>query len=391
MGRIFRHGPHWKQHPQQARAGSNHQARGAGLHACNLRALAVRMLGPEASVPLPRSSSASKEYSLEKALEKMRRDWDGAEFRCIEYKDTGTYIIGGTDEIQAILDDQIVKTQSMCASPFIKALEKEANDWNDLLNTLQDMLDNWITCQGVWQYLEPIFSSPDIMKQMPEESEKFQQVDQTWKEMMEEAVKNPACLVIAQDKGRLKMLQECNTLLDEIQKGLAAYLEVKRIAFPRFFFLSNDEMLEILSETKDPLRVQPHLKKCFEGINVLKFNDKINIVGMISAEGENVPLKTVISPAKANGAVEVWLIQVRSGTRPSSGSFAAIFTPICPYRQLCRVPNRSRRSRREWCKASNTKQSSGWRRTPKRTGSSGSWSGQGKWCWWSVRRTGRSR
>ncbi|OQR93149.1 dynein heavy chain [Achlya hypogyna] len=266
---------------------------------------------------------AAKEYSLEQALDKMEREWQGIEFHTKPYRTTGTSILFGTDEMQQLLDDHMVKIQSIRGSRYNKPYLERIGKWEKTLVAVQDITDQWLKVQATWLYLEPIFSSDDIMRQMPTEGMLFKRVDSTWRHNMEETVLEPEATKVAMRPGLLETLEQSNADLETIQKGLNEYLETKRLYFPRFFFLSNDELLEILAETKDPLRVQPHLKKAFDGINLLEFQPNLDITAMLSPENEKVPFlfdmisQPKINPNNTGGNVEIWLQEVEITMRKS--------------------------------------------------------------------------
>lgn len=104
-------------------------------------------------------------------------------------------------------------------------------------------------------------------------------------------------------------------MLEQVQKGLTDYLETKRSVFARFYFLSNDELLSILSDSKDVTLIQPHLKKCFEGIDKVKFLPNLWIDRVLSPEGEELILTSAINPLGKN--VENWMLELEAMMRTS--------------------------------------------------------------------------
>ncbi|XP_055888364.1 dynein axonemal heavy chain 1-like isoform X4 [Biomphalaria glabrata] len=253
------------------------------------------------------SEIAAKEYGIELALNKMEADWENVEFDVQPYKNSGTFMLKASDEISQQLDDHIVMTQAMAFSPYKKEFEERINLWEQKLKLTQDVLDAWMNVQRSWLYLEPIFSSDDITKQLPTESKRYNTMERVWRKLMRMVKAESHVIIICPDENMLTDLKKCSELLDHVSKGLSDYLETKRGHFPRFYFLSDDELLEILSQTKDPRAVQPHLRKCFENIASLKFEEDMKISKMFSGEGECVELCEELYPI---GNVEDWMVEI---------------------------------------------------------------------------------
>ncbi|XP_054557770.1 dynein axonemal heavy chain 6 isoform X2 [Talpa occidentalis] len=273
------------------------------------------------------SGQASGEAALETLLKKVEDSWKTTEFVILPHRDTkDVFILGGTDDIQVLLDDSTINIATIASSRYVGPLKTRVDDWSKHLALFNQTLEEWLTCQRNWLYLESIFNAPDIQRQLPAESKMFLQVDKSWKEIMRKVNRLPNALRAATQPGLLETFQNNNALLDQIQKCLETYLESKRVIFPRFYFLSNDELLEILAQTRNPQAVQPHLRKCFDSISKLEFAlmppaegkipgvdgepEKVftnDILAMLSPEGERVNLGKGL---KARGNVEEWLGKV---------------------------------------------------------------------------------
>ncbi|CBZ54592.1 GF18580, related [Neospora caninum Liverpool] len=266
------------------------------------------------------ADEARKEFKIETALQEIASTWQNMQLDIGAHKEA-LLKLKSNEDLFNILEENILALSVMKSNQYHLPFKDEVDYWEKTLAHISEAIELLLQVQKQWIYLENVFrGSDDIRSMLPEEATVFDGVHVAFVGLLCRLQADTNVLRACAIPGILADLNEMNEKLERLQKSLDDYLEKKRQEFPRFYFLSNSDLLEILGHSKEPDQIQKHIKKIFEGIKLLDLvppgkrqNRAWDAEAMTAPDGEKVKFqpKNIV----LEGPVEVWLNKVERSMR----------------------------------------------------------------------------
>ncbi|PAA56702.1 hypothetical protein BOX15_Mlig034196g2 [Macrostomum lignano] len=254
---------------------------------------------------------AVKEMAMEKTLKEIEVNWTTMELEHERHPRTGITIVKASDEVIETLEDNQAQLQNMLTNKHVAYFLDQVRDWVRRLATADQVLAIYLEVQRTWINLESIFiGSEDIREQLPESSQRFDAIDKDFKDIVTTVERYTNVVASTNQDGLYDRLEKVQQDLSVCEKALMDYMETKRLAFPRFYFVSHNDLLDILSHGNEPVLVMKHLTKLFDSMAKLRFVEDgegqttKTANAMWSKDGEFVKL---CSQPTLEGQVEMWL------------------------------------------------------------------------------------
>ena len=211
------------------------------------------------------TDQAMKEEKMEDTLTKLKETWAAVVFLSDPYKPGSDVQLLklGEEDFESLEADQLA-VQGMMASRYLATFEVEITAWQKELSTVAEIFLALTDVQRKWSYLEPLFiGSDEVRKELPEDAKRFEGLNSSVITILKEMHATGNVKAACNKAGLVKAMEDITAGLDKCEKSLADFLAGKQRQFPRFYFVSKSDLLDILSNGSQPYKILQHTTKVF--------------------------------------------------------------------------------------------------------------------------------
>ena len=252
------------------------------------------------------AENAQSQYKVEIMILKIESDWGALNIDLVPMLNSQDIYIIKRDSLNNInnkLEEDMVKLATLKNNMSAIEFEKEINKWDSDLNKVLENLETVYMVQRKFEYVDNIFNNiKDEKAQLTGDNNNFETIKGDFRIYMERIRNNPNAKESLAVESFKEKFEKLGFALDKIQNALKDLLRQRRSKFARFYFLSDEDMFELLGNAKNAVVINKHLKKMYEGIKSLTIEEKLvdrknkqsKFLQMVSPDGEVISLNSPV-------------------------------------------------------------------------------------------------